>query len=68
MSNTLAIGVQDKEYFSKDKLSLIFQELNIGWQMELYQPSKYKNSFLFGTFFQHLGITKVNNLFYFIET
>jgi len=56
--NTLVTGAQDKESFSKDKSYSTFQESSIGCHVELYQPSKYKSSFLFGTSFPHHGITK----------
>lgn len=60
----MATGAQDMESISKDKLYSTFQESSTGWHVELYQPSRFKNSFHFGTFSQHLGIIKVNHFLF----
>jgi hypothetical protein len=55
----LDIGVQDMVSISKDKLFSIFQESNIGYHVEQSPHIKYKNSYLFGIYFQLHGIIKV---------
>ena len=62
--NTLATGAQDMESISKDKSYSTFQESSTGWHVELYQHLRFKNSFHFGTFSQHLGIIKVNHFLF----